>query len=79
MKNWRTTLLGLLVSAYPIIDSIIQAYNTGYFTDKTGGQLWLGIGVIVFSVLAKDPKFNNSKNTESLIGGSIPPKSKDEK
>jgi len=72
-------LLGVVISAYPIIDAVMQAYNTGYFTDKSGSQLWLGIGVIVFSVLAKDPKFNNNKNTDSLIGGSRPPVDKDEK
>jgi len=54
MKNWRTTLAGIVLSAYPIIDAIMQAYQSGYFTDKTGSQLWMGIGIIVFGVLVKD-------------------------
>lgn len=61
MKNWRTTLAGLALSAYPIIDSLFQAYNAGYFTDKTGQQLWLGIGFIIFGILAKDHNVSGSK------------------
>lgn len=54
MKNWRTTLAGLVFAAYPVIDALIKAYQAGYFTDKTGGQLWLGIGIVAIGVLAKD-------------------------
>lgn len=61
MKNWRTTLAGLALSAYPIINSLFEAYNAGYFTDKTGGQLWLGVGFIIFGILAKDHNVSGSK------------------
>lgn len=54
MKNWRTTLAGLVFAAYPVIDALIKAYQSGYFTDKTGGQLWLGIGIIAIGILSKD-------------------------
>ena len=54
MKNWRTTLAGIVFAAYPIIDALIKAYESGYFTEKTGGQLWGGIALIVIGVLAKD-------------------------
>lgn len=77
MKNWRTTLAGLALSAYPIINSVIEAYNAGYFTNKTGQQLWLGIGFIILGVLCKDHNVSGSKpsNTtaegEDIAGGGI--------
>lgn len=82
MKNWRTTIAGLALSAYPIIDSLFQAYNAGYFTDKTGQQLWLGVGFIIFGILAKDHNVTGIKNTvasdEEIGGGGIknPPPTK---
>ena len=75
-KNWRTTLAGIALSAYPIIDAIMQAYAAGYFTDKTGGQLWTGIGFIVLGVLAKD---YNVSGTKQSIGNENTPPIKDEK
>ena len=71
MKNWKTTLAGIALAAYPIIDAIIQAYTAGYFTDKTGSQLWLGIGFIVLGVLSKDHNVsgNNIATSETQIGG----------
>jgi len=81
MKNWRTTLLGVLISAYPIIDAIMQAYNSGYFTEKSGSQLWLGIGVIIFGVLAKDHNVSgtakqvvSSEGEDGIVGLPKPPK-----
>ena len=75
MKNWRTTIAGFVLAIYPIYDALLQAYTAGYFTDKTGGQLWLGIGFIIFGVLAKD----HNVSGQSIIGGSTPPPNKDEK
>lgn len=54
MKNWKTTLVGLLTGSIPAIDALITAYNSGYFTEKTGYQLLIGIGLILFGVFAKD-------------------------
>jgi len=77
MKNWRTTLAGIALSAYPIVDSVMQAYAAGYFTDKTGMQLWLGVGFIVFGVLAKDhnvsgkPNNTTSDDGDDIGGGGI--------
>ena len=68
MKNWRTTVAGIVLSAYPIADAIMQAYTAGYFTDKTGGQLWLGIGFIVLGVLAKDHNVTGAAKKEPVIG-----------
>jgi len=79
MKNWRTTLAGIALAAYPIIDAVIQAYTAGYFTDKTGSQLWLGIGFVVLGVLSKDHNVTGVKSSQSIIGGTKPPEDKDEK
>lgn len=77
MKNWKTTLAGLLLSAYPIIDAVMKAYTAGYFTDKTGSQLWMGIGFILLGVLAKD--HNVSGQPIQYISGENTPPDKDEK
>lgn len=71
MKNWRTTLAGLVLSAYPIIDAVMQAYTAGYFTDKTGGQLWMGIGFIILGVLAKDHNVSGTKS-QNIVGDRPP-------
>ena len=64
MKDWKTTLSGLLV-ALPIgIDALIQAYNAGAFTEKTGLQLVVTIGIILWAAYTKD-KDNNANR----IGG----------
>lgn len=56
MKNWRTTLLGLIGGLPFAIEAIVDAYNSGYFTDKAGWQL---AGSVIFAILMaiiKDPK-----------------------
>lgn len=66
MKNWRTTIVGVLAGAYPIIDALLQAYTAGYFTEKTGSSLWVGIAFIAIGVLAKDHNVSgNSKNIQA--------------
>jgi len=81
MKNWRTTLAGFIVSAPFMIDALIQAYTAGYFTDKTGWQLFASVAFVVFSRLAKDHNVSGtSKGVQSTeeenngIGLPIPPK-----
>jgi len=76
MKNWKTTLVGIALSAYPIFDAINQAYASGYFTGKTGLQLWFGIAVITLGVWARDknpttaPKNlqANDEDDETIVG-----------
>jgi hypothetical protein len=70
MKNWKTTLAGIIFATYPIIDALMKAYESGYFTDKTGGQLWGGIGIIVIGVLAKD--YNVSGTKQGILGTDRP-------
>lgn len=56
MKNLKTTLAGLLTGLPLLIDSLIQAYNNGAFTDKSGSQLLLAIGLVLMGYLASDKK-----------------------
>jgi len=69
MKNWRTTLAGLITGLPFAIDAIMQAYAAGYFTDKTGWQLFGSIAVIVITALVKDHNVSEStKLVEDEIG-----------
>lgn len=76
MKNWRTTLAGYAVSLPFLIDALIQAFNSGYFTEKTGWQLFASIGAIVLATLAKDHNVTGGKNAvaDDGPGGSNDPK-----
>jgi len=56
MKNWKTTLAGLVASLPIAIDALITAYNAGAFTDKSGGQLLVAIGIALFARFAQDSK-----------------------
>jgi len=56
MKNLKTTLAGLLTGLPLLIDALIQAYNAGAFTDKSGSQLLLAIGLVTIGWLASDKK-----------------------
>lgn len=56
MKNLKTTLAGLLTGLPLLIDALIQAYNEGAFTGKSGSQLVLAIGLVLIGYLASDKK-----------------------
>lgn len=56
MKNLKTTLAGLLTGLPLLIDALIQAYNAGAFTGKSGSQLLLAIGLVLMGYLASDKK-----------------------
>lgn len=56
MKNIKTTLAGIVAGLPLLIDALIQAYNAGAFTGKSGIQLVLSIALIVIGWFLKDPK-----------------------
>jgi len=64
MKNLKTTLAGLLTGLPLLIDALIQAYNSGAFTDKSGSQLLLAIGLVLIGYLASD---KNKPNTPQIF------------
>jgi len=59
MKDWRTTLAGLVTGLPFAIDSLLQAYTAGYFTDKTGWTLFGSLAWILVTALVKDSKKND--------------------
>lgn len=69
MKNWRTTVAGLIVFLPVAMDAILEAYNAGAFTSKSGLQLFVAIGAIIIARLAKD---------HNVTGGTKPVVSSDE-
>lgn len=56
MKNIKTTLAGIVAGLPLLIDALVQAYNAGAFTGKSGIQLILSIALIVIGWFLKDPK-----------------------
>ena len=56
MKNIKTTLAGIMAGLPLLIDALIQAYNAGAFTGKSGSQLFLSIALIIIGYILKDPK-----------------------
>ena len=56
MKNIKTTIAGIVAGLPLLIDALIQAYNAGAFTGKSGIQLVLSIALIVIGYILKDPK-----------------------
>jgi len=63
MKNLKTTLAGLITGLPLLIDALIQAYNAGAFTDKSGSQLLLAIGLVLIGYLASDKNKPNAPQT----------------
>ena len=56
MKNLKTTVAGIVAGLPLLIDALIQAYNAGAFTGKSGSQLVLSIALIIIGYILKDPK-----------------------
>jgi len=54
MKNYKTTLAGVLGGGTVTIDAIVDAAKAGAFDHNSLGQAILGIIVVVLGVLAKD-------------------------
>lgn len=54
MKSWKTTLAGLLTGVPVAIDALVQAYNAGTFTGKTGTQLAVAVGLVLLGLYSKD-------------------------
>jgi len=71
MKDWRTTLAGLLTGLPFAIDSLLQAYAAGYFTDKTGWTLFGSLAWILVTALVKDSKSKPSA-PQSILGTDRP-------
>ncbi len=54
MKNFKTSVAGLIAGFPFIIDALMQAYTVGTFTGKSGLQLVAAIGVVLLGLYSKD-------------------------
>ena len=54
LKNWKTTLMGLLAGGAMGYDAVMQALMTGGLTGKSGWQLVAAIAVIFGGAYAAD-------------------------
>ncbi|MGZ3753571.1 MAG: hypothetical protein ACXVAY_01350 [Mucilaginibacter sp.] len=54
MKDWKTTLAGVLAGAPVAIDALLTAYSQGAFNGKSGMQLAAGVGIVLLGVYAPD-------------------------
>jgi hypothetical protein len=54
MKNFKTSIAGLLAGVPFIVDALLEAYNAGAFTGKSGLQLVAAIGVVLLGLYSKD-------------------------
>lgn len=54
MKNFKTSIAGIIAGLPFIIDALMQAYSTGAFTGKSGLQLVAAIGVVLLGLYSKD-------------------------
>ena len=54
ISSWKTTVAGLIAGLPGLIDALIQAYNAGFFTGKTGVELVASVGFIIFGFVSKD-------------------------
>lgn len=75
MKDWKTTLAGLLTGLPFAVNALMEAYTAGYFTGKTGWTLFGALAWILVTALVKD----SSSKPQGVIGGSTSPIDKDEK
>lgn len=61
MKSWKTTIAGLLTGVPVAIDALVQAYNAGTFTGKTGTQLLVAMGIVLLGLYSKDHNVTGTK------------------
>jgi len=76
MKNYKTTLAGLIAGLPLLIDALIQAYNAGAFTDKSGNQLLLAIRWLLMVYLAWIKNKPNTPNTFAKLDNLVLPRPK---
>ena len=58
MKDAKTTLTGLLAGGGLAVQTLLEAYEKGVFTGKTGVQLVVSIAIVLLGLYAGDSKKN---------------------
>ena len=56
MKDWKSTLTGLIIGVPALIDALITAYTAGQFEGKNTIQLCASIGIILLGWIVADKK-----------------------
>ena len=69
MKDYKTTLAGLVLGLPIAEDALSTAYQQGAFTGKSVSQTLIAVGIILLTLWAKDrtkPIENPAPPTETL-------------
>ncbi len=64
MKNWKTTIAGLIAGVPLAADALFTAYSQGAFTGKSGMQLFAAIGIILLGLISKDHNVTGGTTTQ---------------
>lgn len=73
--SWKTTIGGILAGGAIGAQALLEAYNSGLFTGKTGLQLVISIGTILLGLYAKDKNVTggtivNTTNDANVVANS---------
>ena len=71
MKNFKTTLAGLVTGLPFLIDSLVTAFSSGSFEGKNTIQLVASVGVILLGWLASD-KGKPNNDVQGILGTDRP-------
>lgn len=72
MKNFKTTIAGLLVGLPTLIDALLTAYNSGSFDGKSSIQVGGAIALILIGWMLNDPKKNSNNDAQGILGTDRP-------
>ena len=61
MKDWKTTLLGLMAGLPMAVDAVVNAYAAGQFVGKSGWQLFIALSIILLGVFSADAKTSSNQ------------------
>lgn len=63
LANWKTTLFGALGGLMIGLQPLLDAYKSGAFDGKTGGQLAAAVAIVLLGIYSKD---------KNVTGGNTP-------
>jgi len=72
MKNWKTTLAGLVPGLLLAGNALIEAYTAGTFDGKTGKQLLVAVGLFLIGWYAKDKNVTGGTTPQGILGTDRP-------
>jgi len=75
MKNYKTTLAGLVPGLLLAGDALLDAYAAGYFDGKTGKQSLISVALFLVRWYAKDKNVTGGSvqnDSQSILGTDRP-------